>query len=81
VTRYLFTIETPRVTRYPTNEGPISYRVSLGDRLHSVIARESKTRPFILPSELGLDATYTQNSNQKSGSYHYRQGEAYFQDD
>jgi Carboxypeptidase regulatory-like domain/TonB-dependent Receptor Plug Domain/TonB dependent receptor len=30
---------------------------------------------------LGLDATYTQNSNQKSGSYHYRQGEAYFQDD
>ncbi len=30
---------------------------------------------------LGLDTTYSQNSNQKSGSYHYRQGEAYFQDD
>jgi hypothetical protein len=30
---------------------------------------------------LGLDATYSQNSNQKSGSYHYRQGEVYFQDD
>jgi hypothetical protein len=30
---------------------------------------------------LGLDATYTQNSNQKSGSYHYRQGEVYVQDD
>ncbi len=30
---------------------------------------------------LGLDTSYSQNSNQKSGSYHYRQGEAYFQDD
>ncbi len=30
---------------------------------------------------LGLDATYTQNSNQKSGSFHYRQGEAYAEDD
>jgi hypothetical protein len=30
---------------------------------------------------LGLDATYTQNSGQPSGSFHYRQNEAYFQDD
>lgn len=30
---------------------------------------------------LGLDSSYSQNSNQKSGSFHYRQGEAYFQDD
>jgi hypothetical protein len=30
---------------------------------------------------LGLDATYYQASSQKLGSYHYRQGEAYFQDD
>ncbi len=30
---------------------------------------------------LGLDSSYSQNSNQKSGSYHYRQGEAYGQDD
>lgn len=30
---------------------------------------------------LGLDSSYTQNSNQKSGSFHYRQGEWYVQDD
>lgn len=30
---------------------------------------------------LGLDASYYQASSQKLGSYHYRQGEAYFQDD
>ena len=30
---------------------------------------------------LGLDATYSQASSQKLGSYHYRQGEAYLQDD
>lgn len=30
---------------------------------------------------LGLDASYSQASTQKSGSYHYRQGEAYVQDD
>ncbi|MFP5225986.1 MAG: carboxypeptidase regulatory-like domain-containing protein [Acidobacteriota bacterium] len=30
---------------------------------------------------LGLDATYSQASSQKLGSYHYRQGEAYIQDD
>jgi len=30
---------------------------------------------------LGLDATYSQASSQKLGSYHYRQGELYFQDD
>ncbi|MFZ0516297.1 MAG: carboxypeptidase regulatory-like domain-containing protein [Acidobacteriaceae bacterium] len=30
---------------------------------------------------LGLDATYSQASSQKLGSYHYRQGEAYAQDD
>ena len=30
---------------------------------------------------LGLDSSYTQASTQKLGSYHYRQGEAYVQDD
>ena len=30
---------------------------------------------------LGLDASYYQASSQKLGSYHYRQGEAYFEDD
>ena len=30
---------------------------------------------------LGLDSTYSQASSQKLGSYHYRQGELYFQDD
>ena len=30
---------------------------------------------------LGLDTNYTQASSQKLGSYHYRQGEAYLQDD
>jgi hypothetical protein len=30
---------------------------------------------------LGLDATYNQTSTQKEGNFHYRQGEAYFQDD
>lgn len=30
---------------------------------------------------LGLDSTYYQASSQKLGFYHYRQGEAYFQDD
>ncbi|MBW4028741.1 MAG: TonB-dependent receptor plug domain-containing protein [Acidobacteria bacterium] len=30
---------------------------------------------------LGLDATYHQDSGQRSGSFHYRQGEAYAQDD
>lgn len=30
---------------------------------------------------LGLDTNYTQASSQKLGSYHYRQGEAYVQDD
>ena len=30
---------------------------------------------------LGLDASYSQSSSQKLGSYHYRQGEAYLQDD
>lgn len=30
---------------------------------------------------LGLDTSYYQASTQKLGSYHYRQGEAYFQDD
>ena len=30
---------------------------------------------------LGLDSSYYQASTQKLGSYHYRQGEAYFQDD
>ncbi len=30
---------------------------------------------------LGLDSSYYQASSQKLGSYHYRQGEAYFQDD
>jgi hypothetical protein len=30
---------------------------------------------------LGLDSSYSQNSNQKSGSFHYRQGEWYVQDD
>jgi hypothetical protein len=30
---------------------------------------------------LGLDTNYTQASTQKLGSYHYRQGEAYVQDD
>jgi outer membrane receptor protein involved in Fe transport len=30
---------------------------------------------------LGLDSSYSQASNQKLGAYHYRQGEAYAQDD
>lgn len=30
---------------------------------------------------LGLDTSYTQANSQKLGSYHYRQGEAYVQDD
>ena len=30
---------------------------------------------------LGLDSTYHQDSGQRSGSFHYRQGEAYAQDD
>ncbi len=30
---------------------------------------------------LGLDTTYHQDSGQRSGSFHYRQGEAYAQDD
>jgi hypothetical protein len=30
---------------------------------------------------LALDTSYYQASSQKLGSYHYRQGEAYFQDD
>lgn len=30
---------------------------------------------------LGLDSTYSQASSQKLGAYHYRQGEAYVQDD
>jgi hypothetical protein len=30
---------------------------------------------------LGLNTTYSQASNQKLGAYHYRQGEAYVQDD
>ncbi len=30
---------------------------------------------------LGLDSSYSQNNDQNSGSFHYRQGEAYFEDD
>ena len=30
---------------------------------------------------LGLDATYSQSSSQKIGSFHYREGDAYVQDD
>jgi hypothetical protein len=63
---YVFGIKRQDVFTYPQGEFSFS-GVHTGDPAADYL--------------LGLDATYSQASSQKSGSYHYRQGEAYFQDD
>jgi Carboxypeptidase regulatory-like domain/TonB-dependent Receptor Plug Domain/TonB dependent receptor len=63
---YVFGIKRQNVFTYPQGEFTFT-GVHTGDPAADYL--------------LGLDATYLQDSSQKSGSYHYRQGEAYFQDD
>jgi hypothetical protein len=63
---YVFGIKRQNVFTYP--QGSFSFSgVHTGDPAADYL--------------LGLDASYSQNDNQKSGSYHYRQGEVYAQDD